>query len=403
MRYFFLERRSRACSELDAAGIDRALAGRFEDVEEDVLALLQVVQGVPAGHFELGPVQEFPGGVISRRLASARGRRGLQGEVHGRGADDEPAANPARTGLIRSADSHPRERAAGATRSGFRRLGIDAVRDAAGSASQSTEADGLPDLGLDGVRLLRGPARSRRPRPGTPGIYRDVQPLRRSPSLLRIAREEGRPIRFCHPACAHRSIPNTGASRFLRFWTALKWSDLAVPTEICMAVGDLIELELVVVSHDEDHLLPLGQRLDATGRRRSGGPRRPNRRPGPRRRTGISSRGLVVSHSRCFLAVLPVAVDADVLGHLQEPALEGVPRLVEAGFLIEPEEGLLDGVEGVLPVAEDGIGHDEHLLLVKPDDRHEGLAVPLLDPLEERGDLGRLALSIRRGFTHGTS
>ena len=52
------------------------------------------------------------------------------------------------------------------------------------------------------------------------------------PLLLQAAREEGRPIVLGHPASVHGCIPRSGASHFRRLRTALKWSDLAVPTEI---------------------------------------------------------------------------------------------------------------------------------------------------------------------------
>ena len=63
-------------------------------------------------------------------------------------------------------------------------------------------------------------------------VLPDMFAHRLSPCLIHVFREEVRPIRPGQLRSAHGSIPNTGASRFRRFWTALKWSDLAVPIEI---------------------------------------------------------------------------------------------------------------------------------------------------------------------------
>ena len=207
--------------------------GRFEDVEEDVLAFFEVIQSVPASHRQFGPVQELAGGIIAR-VPARTGPGGLQGEVHGRGADDESGGEPGQSRF------HPeREQPGPRPRGRQNALGLSgrgkgAVGDHSGKRLPIHGGDRPADLGLDGFRFFQDPSHLIGRGPAFGALF-EMFGHRRSPSSLQVTREEGHPIVPFQRAFAHRCIPKSGVSHFLRFWTALKWSDLAVPTEIRMA------------------------------------------------------------------------------------------------------------------------------------------------------------------------
>lgn len=53
-----------------------------------------------------------------------------------------------------------------------------------------------------------------------------------SPRLVHFAGGVRQQLGSVLPASVHDGSPNCGLSHFLRFWTALKWRDFAVPVEI---------------------------------------------------------------------------------------------------------------------------------------------------------------------------
>src|SRR5690606_31100798 len=86
-----------------------------------------------------------------------------------------------------------------------------------------------------------------------------------------------------------------------------------------------------------------------------------------------------VQRHRCGTAAgRPDAVEAGVGRHLAEPGSDGPPPLEVADRLQNPHEHLLGGVEGVLPVAKEGVGTpvDAHLIPVEKEG--EPLRPPLL-------------------------
>jgi hypothetical protein len=87
-----------------------------------------------------------------------------------------------------------------------------------------------------------------------------------------------------------------------------------------------------------------------------------------------------------------------VLSDPEEPALEAVALLEEAGFPVEPEEGLLDDIKGVLPVPEDGVGQHEDLLLIRRHDLHECVPVAVAGGPDEGIDVLRIARSFHVRF-----
>src|SRR4030065_1883262 len=99
-------------------------------------------------------------------------------------------------------------------------------------------------------------------------------------------------------------------------------------------------------------------------------------------------------HLPALAIMLPVKIDAQVLGDLEEPGLEVPVLIVGAELLVESHEGLLDDVQGVFPVPEDGIDQQKDLLLIENDDVLEGLAIALPGFFAQNPDV-----LIRRGPT----
>jgi hypothetical protein len=147
-------------------------------------------------------------------------------------------------------------------------------------------------------------------------------------------------------------------------------------------LGDFLVFELVVMPHDENRALALGQSVYTA------------------RQDVFEIAGLLgsllspvgnVQLVHGFFAyqlaasavMLAVIIDAEIFGDLEQPPFE-IPAFLERIDLeINAEEGLLDEVEGVLLVAEEGIGQDEDFFLIHPGQRHESLSVSFLDSLNQ--------------------
>ena len=75
--------------------------------------------------------------------------------------------------------------------------------------------------------------------------------------------------------------------------------------------------------------------------------------------------------------------------YLAEPGFKGVAGPIGPDVLVKLEKRLLDEVQGILLVVDEGIGQDKDLLLIKAGERHERAAVAGLDPADEDRGLVR--------------
>jgi hypothetical protein len=142
----------------------------------------------------------------------------------------------------------------------------------------------------------------------------------------------------------------------------------------------------LVVLHDENRFLPVGQATDASGELPAH-IRRPLNAvsviPGRIELLDTSVR----LKSLCFPAVFPVSVDGQVSGDLEKPILEIAARTKHVDFPEHPEKSFLHNVQRVLPVSDNRKGQDENSLLEKPGYGHESLTVSFPDFFDKPGKL----------------
>src|SRR5690606_1387735 len=142
---------------------------------------------------------------------------------------------------------------------------------------------------------------------------------------------------------------------------------------------DLLVAHLLLMAEDDDHAV--------FRRQLTKGQLQPLPVPGhhgPVLRIALERRGLQVlpfpvQRHRCGTAAgRPDAVEAGVGRHLAEPGSDGPPPLEVADRLQNPHEHLLGGVEGVLPVAKEGVGTPVDAHLIPVEQEGEPLRPPLL-------------------------
>ena len=147
--------------------------------------------------------------------------------------------------------------------------------------------------------------------------------------------------------------------------------------------GDLLVPELAEMAHHEDRSLTVCQTVQAAVEDVAD-----VALPAAARRSGV--RQVHVLDARPARPALqaglgpPEVVDAKISGDLEEPGLEAPPGTVGIELLVEPEECLLDQVQGVLPVAEERVAQGEDFLLMHP---HE---LPKGRPVSGTGGEGKL-------------
>ncbi len=205
----------------------------MDEVQEQVLAVPQIVQRLAPGHLGLRALDEIGGSEEAAAGLSLRGGAPHH-EEHDQGAHDEAEGGPCE-GRPQDGKARREEEARdppAPARLPFGRK--NAVRDLGGQRVPidgghrlihfvPDEARG-PDDAFHGIDLLpAGPA-------SLEAGHKPFRPLRAQPPG-----PEGLPIPAMFPACVHDCVPKYGVSHFLRLRTALKWRDFAVPKEMFMA------------------------------------------------------------------------------------------------------------------------------------------------------------------------
>ena len=116
---------------------------------------------------------------------------------------------------------------------------------------------------------------------------------------------------------------------------------------------DLIVLQLVIVPHDKDHPLPLGQPVQTDPKYVF----KIRGNMGIDIQTGISPFDFLgITIDNIFLVLFPVfsiVIDAQVFGDLKKPVLKAFAFFKHFSLLIKPQKGVLNDIHGIFVLQDD--------------------------------------------------